>query len=338
MKKEMPSQCSIELAVMANRNGTPPMDDADLPATFRSTLDKHTLVWPSSDHQQFLHDDLSVERIEDVQSHLWLVGRPYPARALNIQRVLGREIIPTTDASLHLVWTSKKIHIKALPRYMTSSSFYDANLAPPHPYGPALGLLFTYMTLVPTELDFEIASELHLFHKNYDWDTWRKLTRRILEHYPQNAIYDHLPKRYVYGELRLSRLDKIYRYLYGNLLHGFSPLLGNTRYVEFFADHLKFITATTVYTALVLTAMQVGLATEPLSSNESFRRASYGFTVFAIISPIIAVGFVAFIAIFMVLANWVSTTATQRRRQDELHPERASKSRRSKHVVDNSIP
>lgn len=334
----MPFQCSIELAVMATRNGTPPMDDADLPATFRSILDKHTLVLPSSDHQQFLHDDLSVERIEDVQSHLWLVGRPYPARALNIQRVLGREIIPTTDASLHLVWTSKKIHIKALPRYMTSTSFYDANLAPPHPYGPALGLLFTYMTLVPTELDFEIASELHLFHKDYKWDTWRKLTRRILEHYPQNAIYDHLPKRYVYGELRLSRLDKIYRYRYGSLLHGFSPLLGNTRYVEFFADHLKFITATTVYTALVLTAMQVGLATEPLSSNESFRRASYGFTVFAIISPIIAVGFVVLIAIFMVLANWVSTTATQRRRQNELHPETASKSRRNKHVVDSSIP
>ena len=159
-----------------------------------------------------------------------------------------------------------------------------------------------------------------------------------MEHYPENAVYDHLPNRYVHGELRLSRLDKIYRYRYANLLHGFSPLLGNTRYVEFFADHLKFITATTIYTALVLTAMQVGLATEPLSSNKSFQRASYGFSVFAIISPIIAVGFVVLIAIFMVLANWVSTMATQRRRNDELHPERASKSRRSKHVVDSSIP
>jgi hypothetical protein len=336
--QQMPSQYPVELAVMANRNGTPPVDDGDLPATFRSTLDKHTLIWPSADYQQFLHDDLSVERVEDVQSHLWLVGRPFPARALNIQKVLGREIIPTTDASLHLVWTSKKIHIKALPRYMTSSSFYDADLAPPRPYGPALGLLFTYMTLVPTELDFAIASQLHLFHENYDWDSWRKLARRILEHYPKNAIYEHLPKRYVYGELRLSRLDKIYRYCCGSLLHGFSPLLGNTRYVEFFADHLRFITATTIYTALVLTAMQVGLATEPLSSNESFRRASYGFTVFAIISPIIAVGFVVLVATFVVLASWVSTIAAQRRRHDELHPERALQSRRSKHVVGSSIP
>jgi hypothetical protein len=334
----MPSRYSIELAVMANRNGTPPMDDGDLPAIFRSTLDKHTLIWPSSDYQQFLHDDLSVERVEDVQSHLWLVGRPYPARALNIQKVLGREIISTTDASLHLVWTSKKIHVKALPRYMTSSSFYDANLAPPRPYGPALGLLFTYMTLVPTELDFAIASELHLFHKDYEWESWRKLTRRILEHYPKNAIYEHLPKRYVHGELRLSRLDKVYRYRYGSLLHGFSPLLGSTRYVDFFSENLKFVTAATVYVALVLTAMQVGLAAQPLSSNESFRRASYGFTIVAILSPIISVGVVVSVFFFMLLANWRSTQNAQYRRFKDLGVDQFSRSRRSKHDGESVAP
>lgn len=333
----MRSDCSIELAAMGNRDGTP-IDDGDLPATFRSNSKKYTLGRPSCDYQQFLDDDLSVKRIEDVQSHLWMVGRPYPARALNIQKVLGREIIPTTDASLHLVWTSQKIYIKALPRYMTSMSFYNTTLAPPHPHGPALGLLFTYMALVPTELDFAIACESHLFQEDYEWQSWKALSRRALEDYPGDAIYAHLPKRYIHGELRLSRLDKICRYRYGNLLHGYSPLLGNTRYVDFFADHLKFVTATTIYTALVLTAMQVGLATDPLQSNESFRRASYGFTVFAIISPILAVGFVVAVAVFMLLANWASTSATHRRRFAELGLELATDSQESKHVADGSLP
>jgi hypothetical protein len=325
---------------MANRRNqrctTTRIEDADLPATFRTK--EHILIPPSSDCHQFLENDLSVKRVEDVLPHLWLVSRPYPARALNIQRVLNREIIPTTDSSLHLGWTTRKIYIKALPRYITSTSFYDQALGPSHPYGPALGLLFTYMALVPTELDFAIACESNLFHKGYEWQSWQVLTRRVMDDYPGNTIYAHLPKRYIHGELRLSRLDKIYRYRYGNWLHGYSPLLGNTRYDGFFADHLKFVTATTVYIALVLTAMQVGLAVEPLQSNGAFRKASYGFTVFAIFSPMIAVGFVLAIAAFILLANWANTNATRRRRSEDIGIETLSKSRKSKDESDNASP
>jgi hypothetical protein len=321
----------IELAVMANRgplSSAPQIDDKDLPANFRTK--EHVLVLPSS-NPGFLDDDLSTKRVENVLPHLWLVGRSYPARALNIQKVLRREIIPTTDASLHLVWTSEKIYVKALPRYITTNYFYGQNLVPSNPHGPALGLLFSYMALVPSELDFAIACESKLFHKDYDWQSWRKLTSRILADYPDNEIYRHISKRYIHGELRLSRLDKVYRYRYGSLLHGFSALLGSTRYAEFFSENFKFVTATTVYVALVLTAMQVGLAAEPLSSNESFRRASNGFTVFAILSPIIAVGVVVSVFFFMLLANWASTKSTQYRRFKDLGIDQFSKSRRNKH-------
>jgi hypothetical protein len=325
----------LEVADMANKHGAPQIEAENLPATFRTK--EHVLVLQFSDHR-FLDDDLSVKRIEDVLPHLWLVGRPYPARALNIQKVLRREIIPTTDASLHLVWTSEKIYVKALPCYTTTNSFYDQNLVPSNPHGPALGLLFSYMALVPSELDFAIACDSKLFHKDYEWQSWRKLTSRILADCPDNEIYRHISKRYIHGELRLSRLDKVYRYRYGSLLHGFSALLGSTRYADFFLENLKFVTATTVYVALVLTAMQVGLAAEPLSSNESFRRASYGFTVFAILSSIVAVGVVVSIFFFILLANWASTKTTQNRRFRDHGIDKSSKSRRSKHDGEGGAP
>jgi hypothetical protein len=252
--------------------------------------------------------------------------------------VLKRELVPTIDASLHLVWTSQKRYIKALPRYITADCFYDRYLAPSRVYGPALGLIFSYMALVPTELDFEIAHESHLFCQGYKWEEWKALTRRILDDYPDKTIYERIPKRYVHGELRLSRLDKMYRYRYGNLLHGYSALLGNTRYVDFFAENLKFVTATTVYTALVLTAMQVGLGIDALKDNQSILRASYGFTVFAILSPIVAVGFVLGVAAFMFLGNWVSTKKTQHRRFRDLGLAQLSNVKRKTHVNGGIAP
>ena len=54
----------------------------------------------------------------------------------------------------------------------------------------------------------------------------------------------------------------------------------------------------TVFIALVLTALQVGLATERLQENASFQQASYGFTIFAILGPICAFGLVVLGALF----------------------------------------
>jgi hypothetical protein len=73
----------IELAEMqTQRRGTSPIDDEALPAIFRTK--EHVLVPPSSRYADFLDNDFSVERLEHVLPHLWLVGRPYPACALNI--------------------------------------------------------------------------------------------------------------------------------------------------------------------------------------------------------------------------------------------------------------
>ena len=63
-------------------------------------------------------------------------------------------------------------------------------------------------------------------------------------------------------------------------------------YGPFFHDHSARMASGTIYIAIVLSAIQVGLATSSLKDNTSFQSISYGFTVFSIMGPIIAVLFI----------------------------------------------
>lgn len=285
--------------------GTTSIEEKDLPVSL--CRKGRVLSQPSADAEAYLDEDLSVKRLDDVDAYLWLAGRPLLPRPLNNQLVLGRTIVPTTDASLHLVWTANKMFLKPLPRYMLASTFYDCYLQGPHLSATALGLLCTYVALLPTELDFALAKDAHLLPHDCNWEDWRRLTTQFLTQYPGDDVFQHLPKRYRYGELRLGRLNKIYRLTGRDWLHGYSRLTGTTRYVDFLAENLGLIAAATVYIVVVLTAMQVGLATDRLKENKDFQRACYGFGVFAILAPIIALAILVTVLLVMVFANWWRT-------------------------------
>ncbi|KAM7209827.1 hypothetical protein V8F06_014790 [Rhypophila decipiens] len=70
--------------------------------------------------------------------------------------------------------------------------------------------------------------------------------------------------------------------------------------------------AATVFVALVLTAMQVGLATERLQGNAAFQQASYGFTIFAILGPLCVFGLVVLDALFHLVKDLPSLLRRQR--------------------------
>jgi hypothetical protein len=79
----------------------------------------------------------------------------------------------------------------------------------------------------------------------------------------------------------------------------FDPYLRGWRdYSSLFRDNLAWMAAATVFIALVLTAMQVGLATERLQGDAAFQKASYGFTVFAILGPLCGLELVVLGALF----------------------------------------
>jgi hypothetical protein len=71
--------------------------------------------------------------------------------------------------------------------------------------------------------------------------------------------------RFLRAELRLSRLNTIRR------LPPFNPYLRGWRnYGSLFYENIAWMAAVNVFFALVLTAMQVGVATEQLQTNAAF--------------------------------------------------------------------
>ena len=79
------------------------------------------------------------------------------------------------------------------------------------------------------------------------------------------------------------------------------------QYGSFFRDNLAWLASSTVYIAVVLTAMQVGLATQTLQESAAFQSASYGFTIFSILGPLVAAGLVILQFCYLFTHNSVAT-------------------------------
>lgn len=161
-----------------------------------------------------------------------------------------------------------------------------------------LGFLLTYVALLSHESDFAIAKDKGLLPMEGDlprWADWRRFVGEILT----PTVYKDVHRRFYYGELRLGRLNAIYLFVkfgfYMNMWHN---------YASFLRDQLGWLAATTIYIAVVLTAMQLGLATDQLKGSGPFMAASYGFSVFAIMGPLIAGVFILIALVFVVAINW----------------------------------
>ncbi|KAK1656685.1 hypothetical protein BDP55DRAFT_688225 [Colletotrichum godetiae] len=237
-----------------------------------------------------------------------------PPRSLHYQRLLNREVIITEKLDMHLVWTNGRIFIKPLPRYLLEQRFWEKYLCSHEVpltsivYERALGFLFSYAALMMHESDFHIAKEMHLIPEEVQWPAWRVAIGQLLD---GPSIYSRIDPRFHYGELRLSRLNKIY-FFWRKPLGGYTSRWN--QYGSFFHDNFALLASSTVYIAVVLTAMQVGLATEALQGNEAFQSASYGFTVFSIVGPLAAAVLVVVVFCYLFIGNWVATRHYSRER------------------------
>jgi hypothetical protein len=236
------------------------------------------------------------------------------------QRLLGREIVITEQIDLHLVWTSGRIYVKPLPRFLLEPRVWSEHLSCLEGcscskatatrcerralWRCALGFLFSYAALIRHESDLSLAIESRLVPHQLDWAKWRCFVAELLAH----RIYDQIDERFYYGELRLSRLNKL-QYLAAGT--AYMPLWN--RYGDFFRDNLAWLASTTVYIAVVLTAMQVGLATS-LATNEAFQAASYGFTIFSILGPLLVVFLLLGVFVCLFVRNWVATVTFRKKR------------------------
>ena len=261
--------------------------NVELPALIHTR--QSGLFQPRQNVRDFLSLELDVSRLNQIHKHLWLAGLPTGARALHRQKLMDREIVVTEQADLHLVWYRDRIFIKPLPTFLLRSSMWTEHLCQcPELYADACGFLLSYAWLVCHRSDFRIALELGLVPLEVKWEHWTAFMADVLSHIDPSAV-EGVSARYEYGELRLSRLNWIHRFSsrWSNVRKFVRAYhQGPTWYSLFVKRNFGWLVVAFAYVAIVLSAMQVGLATDRLGGSGSFQRASYGFAVFSIIMPV----------------------------------------------------
>lgn len=137
-------------------------------------------------------------------------------------------------------------------------------------------------------------------------------------------------KRYHFGDLRLSRINSIYRtrFFFTHFVRGY--LYGYNRYVVFFERNFSWILILFVFLSLVLSAMQVGTALDQLNSNKAFMKGSYGVVVLSMVSVVAVLGVVGLCFIGIFLFNMVS--AVRHAGSEERKRAKAKKEKRGKEV------
>ncbi|KAF1966816.1 hypothetical protein BU23DRAFT_543911 [Bimuria novae-zelandiae CBS 107.79] len=281
----------------------------------------HRFLRPNQDRRAYLALDLKTPRLNDIHQHLWLAGLPSAARPLHRQKLIGRSILITEDPDEHMVWFETHIFIKPLPDFLFDWDCWNDNLCSDHElHKSAYGLLLSYAWLVQHKSDLDIAKEASLLPEHLEWPDWVRFLEAFLDNVNLHTLSD-VNKRYHYGELRLSRLNTIYRlapptYSVTNFIRGYRA--GSTWYNAFFERHFKWMLAVFAILSVFLSALQVGLATPKLQENGSFQRASYGFTIASVVAVMagVALVFIVWLGLFgyYLLSTWWNDRAVAYKR------------------------
>jgi len=307
-----------------------------LPASYRTPDDMMEI--PAID-EAFLVSQLDLSRLNRLYNMFWMVGRPMPSRPLHYQRTLSRDIFITEEMDMHLVWTSGRIYLKPIPRFLLNPDFWSGHLQCTRfkcqSYDPnkpdtgevdgafcmrcrfhriALGFLWSYTALIPYESDFHIAKSNYLIPMDTDWRAWKEFVKQILIN---KDIHLQIHPRFLYGELRLSRLNKLHRISHRQLFRGYAS--GYNRYVDFLHDKFTALASVVVYIGVVLAGMQVGLQTSQLQNSRAFNAVSYGFTVFAIAAPIAITAIIIMVAVVWAVVNVKATLRYKKQRLETLN-------------------
>jgi uncharacterized membrane protein len=277
-----------------------------LPAAYHNSRNELQEVdlGPADSIEQYIARELDVSRLNKIHDHLWLAGRPMSARPLHRQVMLDRQIVVTEQADLHLVWRESRLFLKPLPEFLMDHSVWQNYICRNRrSYECASGFLLSYVWLICHRSDLAIANEKGLLCPKIEWHRWTAFAKSLLSKLDHTCL-SNINIRYGYGELRLSRLNWIYRLSANtrsptNLVRGY--MYGYNRYSTFVQRNFAWLLVVSVYITIVLTAMQVGLATTRLNKDDGFQNASYGFTIFSIVAPLVGI-----IIIMLVLSGLVA--------------------------------
>ena len=297
---------SKELGPFAETDPLKSYDPAGLVLPALVQLSGGKFIVPKHDLRRYLTSELDVSRLNRINHRLWLAGLPRGARPLHKQILLGRKVVVTEQADLHLVWSKSRIFIKPLPRFLLTHDTWLSHLCKDEGlFKSATGFLLSYAWLVCYRSDLRIAHDLGLLPPEITWEQWTTFLEDFLRHLDTSSA-SSINERYRFGELRLNRLNWIYRLSVYNL--GFRGInrgyfRGPEWYTQFLHENFGWLLAVFGYLSIVLSAMQVGLVTDKLVENTIFQDASYGFSVLSITMPVIIVGAVFLASLFQIFFN-----------------------------------
>ena len=250
-----------------------------------------------------LVSDFSMTELNEIHRHLWVAGSYGNINTLHHQRVLLRNIIPSELPRLHLIWFDKTIYIKPLPDCLLNASSYSYKGTDPS--GFILGFLRSYCSLIRFRVDLAVAKKSNLISEDVTWEQWATARKKILIE-TENS---HFNRRYKYGELRLNRLDIIYR-LTGR---GLTYFTFHRNYKTYFAQYFSLFATVFAFVAIILTAMQVLVAIQGIPKTLAV--TSYRFSVAVLVGVCLCFGYSFFVFLFMFLYNLVLTRVAHRGHQ-----------------------
>jgi hypothetical protein len=267
----------------------------------------------------YLKTELSVSKLNDIYPFLWVAGRKRHFRSLNRQLQLRREILITEDPAMHLVWVENIIYMKPVPVALFSWEFWDSFICAKETdskriRGPffesACGLLHSYTKLIVHQSDYRIAISHNLI-PDVGFSNWCHLAQEIRDAVEQpNYVRE---KRWEYGELRLARLNWIYK----TTLRGYSYFYVYTEYGVYFGKHFQTLLLLYAYCTVILSAMQVVMSSRDPSEGTYLGHwvikmcIRFGFGVIMTVFAIAGLLVLLFISLF--LYNFVMTMVHHRK-------------------------
>lgn len=288
----------------------------------------------NTDIAAFLKEDLDLSRLNHIHTHLWMAGRPMRARPLHRYNMYGYEVLGTQQMDLHLLRFSNKVLVKPLPEYLLDASFWEQHLCGADDkdrWESATGWLLSYVWLIVSPLDLKLAHDNSLVPAAITWQWWKAFVTSFVDKVDMNTLYQ-VNKRYHFGDLRLSRINTIYRtrYFHTHFVRGY--LYGYNRYVVFFERNFSWILILFVFLSLVLSAMQVGTALDELSSSTAFMKGSYGVVVLSMVSVAAVLGIVGLFFVAVFLFNMVTAIRHAASKEKERRRVKKEKERNVKEV------
>lgn len=267
----------------------------------------HNTLLAKDDLKVYLAHELTTPRLTPILDHLWLAGRPMAARPLHRQVMMKRSIVVTEQTDLHLIWVDGTIFVKPLPTFLLQRQFWLDHLSNDEGlHSSALGMILSYVWLINHPSDLKIAHETGLLSTELKWSDWITLSRQLTTFLPLHSLEGVAP-RFQFGELRLSRINWIYRLNPRFRLRYFVRGYYYTyqQYGTYFQRNFGWLLTLGVFVSIVLSGLQVGLATEDLVKQSGFRETAYWSTVLSLGLAAAAVASVALLFVFFFLNNLV---------------------------------